>query len=320
MKDNLFLDVAHLALGDSIALFPLVDILTKNKNVFISNKFNFLFEKEYPNIFFIGPHQIYKEHHKILIEYNNITHTIQESYVVGFHGTHIKFKNNEVFYKYQRNSRLPLQKQFAKFLDISLEKEIKPKIHLNKNYQNIKEKYVCICTQTTLQGKFWNYPNGWEVIVDYLKKLNYRVICIDKEKIYGNTVYLNEIPSNAEDFTGKSLEETVNIINGCEFVIGLCSGLSWIAWALNKKVIQILGLTGKAITFENEYGIINENVCNSCFSDKSVKQFDVDIPFQDFLLCPKFKNTKRIFECTKEITPEMIIDKILKLLEKQHHT
>jgi autotransporter strand-loop-strand O-heptosyltransferase len=118
------------------------------------------------------------------------------------------------------------------------------------------------------------------------------------------------MPNNAINKTGLSLDDTISIINNCDFFIGLDSGLSWIAWALNKKVIQILGLTGKAIAFKNEYAIINENVCNSCFSDKSIKEFDVDVPFEDFLLCPKFKNTKRIFECTKQITPNMIIDKI----------
>jgi autotransporter strand-loop-strand O-heptosyltransferase len=310
MKENIFLDVGHLALGDSIALIPLTNILSKNKNIFIFNKFDFLFEKEYPNLFFIREHHIYRESNKILIEYNNITYEIQECYVIGYHATHIKFENNQSSYRHERNSRLPLQKQFAKFLNINLEKEIKPKIYLNKNFKNIKEKYVCICPQTTLQGKYWNYSNGWEIVVDYLKKLNYRVLCIDKEKVYGNPVYLNKMPSNAEDFTGKPLEEIINIINGCDFLIGLDSGLSWIAWALNKKVIQILGLTGRAIAFQNEYSIVNENVCNTCYSDKSIQQFDLDVPFKDFLLCPKLKNTKKMFECTKQITPEMVINKI----------
>jgi autotransporter strand-loop-strand O-heptosyltransferase len=323
MKDNIFLDVHHLGLGDSIALFPLANILSQNYNVFYLNKFNFLFEQEHKNIFFITPLQIYKENTRTLISYNDNTYSIKDTYIIGYHFAHIQHNHNQPpTSRSERNSRLSLQKQFAKFLNIDLKKEIKPKIHINNNYQKIKEKYVCICTQTTIQSKYWNYVGGWEIIVDYLKKLNYRVICIDKEKIYGNPVYLNKIPANAEDFTGKPLDEVVNIINGCDFLIGLDSGLSWIAWALNKKVVQILGLTGKAIAFENEYSIVNENVCNSCFSDKSVNQFDLDTPFQDFLLCPKLKNTKRMFECTKQITPQMIIDKINIILHSantNHH-
>jgi len=55
----------------------------------------------------------------------------------------------------------------------------------------------------------------------------------------------------------------------------------------------------------------NFDVCNGCFN-KYV--FDRG----DWNWCPKHKNTNRQFECTKNITPEMVADKIIKaqLLEK----
>jgi autotransporter strand-loop-strand O-heptosyltransferase len=142
-------------------------------------------------------------------------------------------------------------------------------------------------------------------------------MCVDKYEAYGNLVYMNTMPQNVINKTGLPLNKVANIINNCDFFIGLDSGLSWLAWALNKKVIQILGMTGKSIAFKNQYGIVNENVCNTCFSDKNVGIFSDSSPFNDFLMCPKYKNTPRIFECTKYITPEMVIQKIDEILNEK---
>ena len=195
--------------------------------------------------------------------------------------------------------------------------ESKTKITIKNKFKLNFNKYVCIATQSTSQAKYWNYENGWEKIIEYLKKNGYDVICVDKHEFYGNLVYMNSIPINAINKTGLPLNKVANIINKCDFFIGLDSGLSWLAWALNKKVIQILGITGKSIAFENKYGIINKNVCNTCFSDKNLNIFSSDVPFNDFLMCPKHKNTPRIFECTKSITPEMVIEKIDQILNEK---
>lgn len=315
MNENVYFQADYLGLGDTVAAFPFINMHNEifNKNVFVSSKFDFLFE-DYKNIFFIKEYQTFKDNTRILVDYKNNIFNIDEMYLLAYHSLHHKVVNNQIFIQKRPNERLQLQKQFAKFIDINFEKEIKPKISVDKNYVNKYNKYVCIATQTTMQGKYWNYPNGWEFIVDFLKKNNYEVICVDKNKLNGNVIYTNEIPKNAIDQTNLSLKDTVNLINYCEFFIGLDSGLSWIAWALGKKVIQILGLTGKSLIFENEYGIVNENVCNTCFLDKSISQFDSNIPFNDYLMCPKHKNTSRIFECTKNITPDMVIEKIYKII------
>lgn len=316
MKENVYFQADYLGLGDTIAAFPFINLhnIQFNKNVFISSKFDFLF-KNYKNIFFIKEHQIYKDNTRILIDYENKIFNINEMYLLAYHTLHQKYINKEIFFQKRANSRLPLQEQFAKFIDINFEKEIKPEITIDINYKKKYNKYVCIATQTTMQGKYWNYPNGWEIIIDYLNKHEYQVVCIDKHKVYGNTIYTNNIPKNAIDQTNLALEEVVNLINHCDFFIGLDSGLSWIAWALDKKIIQILGLTGKDIIFNNENAILNQNVCNSCFSDKSIIQFDSDLPFNDYLMCPRHKNSNKIFECTKTITPTMVIEKINKLID-----
>jgi autotransporter strand-loop-strand O-heptosyltransferase len=310
MKENVFFQMKGLGLGDTISSIPLANLhnIEKNKNVFLMSNFSDLFSG-YDNIVFIKEYQMFMDNDRVLIDHNNQIFNMNDMYILGYHTTHHKFIDNKSYFQIRKNERLPLQRQFAKFLDIDFKKEIKPKIHIDPNYKSPYEKYICIATQTTMQGKYWNYPNGWEVVIEYLKKIGYTVLCIDKHSSYG-LIYNNNIPKNAIDKTNLSLKEAANLINNCDFFIGLDSGLSWLAWALNKEVVQILGLTGGAIAFENKYRVINEKVCNTCFSDRNIKQFDSDMPFNDFLLCPKYKNTNKIFECTKSITPEEVIKKI----------
>jgi hypothetical protein len=59
-KENIFFNGSILGLGDSIAVMPLIEIyanINKNKKVFFSNKFYYLFYKEYKNIFFLKDDQ-----------------------------------------------------------------------------------------------------------------------------------------------------------------------------------------------------------------------------------------------------------------------
>jgi autotransporter strand-loop-strand O-heptosyltransferase len=316
MNDNVYFNGLVLGLGDTIALIPFLNIykIKNNKNIFFLTNFYSLFENEYKNIFFIkDPSQISICDSFATIQYNQKKFIAYERYHLGYTTVHYIKKD----FKILNNERLQLQHQLSKFIGINFKGEIKTRIDLSNQNFNHKNKYVCIATQSTIQAKYWNYQQGWEKLIEYLKKNGYDVICVDKNEVYGNLVYMNSIPKNAINKTGLPLNKVANIINKCDFFIGLDSGLSWLAWALNKKVIQILGITGKSIAFENKYSIINENVCNTCFSDKNLNVFSSDVPFNDFLMCPKHKNTSRIFECTKLITPQMVIQKIDEILNEK---
>jgi autotransporter strand-loop-strand O-heptosyltransferase len=316
MNDNVYFNGSFLGLGDTIALIPLLNIfkIKNNKNIFFLTNFYSLFENEYKNIFFIkDPSQILISDSFVTIQYNEKKVIAYERYSLGYSTAHYIKKD----FKILNNERLQLQYQLSKFIGINLKEEIKTRIDLSNQNFNHQNKYVCIATQTSLQAKYWNYENGWEKIIEYLKQNGYDVICVDKDEIYGNLVYMNTIPKNAINKTGLPLNKVANIINKCDFFIGLDSGLSWLAWALNKKVVQILGMTGKSIAFENKYSITNQNVCNTCFSDQNLNVFSGDAPFNDFLMCPKYKNTPRIFECTKSITPQMVIEKIDQILNEK---
>ena len=115
---------------------------------------------------------------------------------------------------------------------------------------------------------------------------------------------------NVIDHTGSyPLEQRINEINHCEFIITISTGLAWISWSLNKKVVMISGFTKPYCEFkEDNIRIINENVCNGCFNR-------VDIDWKEKDWCPDHKGTERQFECTKKITPKMVKDEIKKLIK-----
>lgn len=185
-------------------------------------------------------------------------------------------------------------------------KEEKPILTFQNSTKKHK-KYVTIATQSTAQCKYWNNEKGWEKLIKHLNSKGYDVWCIDRFASFGNQKQkMNFIPNGAIDKTGDlPLEVRMSQIYNSEFFIGLGSGLSWLAWALNKPTVLISGFSKPFAEFETPYRIINESVCNGCWNDPSLK-FDK----ANWMWCPRNKN----FECSSKITPEMVIDKISTLL------
>jgi autotransporter strand-loop-strand O-heptosyltransferase len=293
-QDNVLIYFNSDCLGDSIAWMPYVEEYRKitNSKVYCVNFFNKIFN--YGNINFINKEDI-----------ENFV--FDKVYFMGFWIENLKFK--EMNLKDPRT--LNLQEVACDILDLQY-KEKKPNLFIKNTQNKYKNKYVCIATQSTSQAKYWNHENGWEKVIDYLKNKGYDVLCIDKYNKYGNLVYMNTIPKNAIDKTGNiDIQDRINDILNCEFFIGLPSGLSWLAWALNKKVILISGFSDPKTEFFTPYRVINKNVCNSCWNDTKFI-----FPYDDFIYCPRHKNTSRIFECTKSITPEIVIEEINKIMDK----
>lgn len=183
--------------------------------------------------------------------------------------------------------------------------EIRPKLKdIKKDEPPIKFKYVCMSTQSTNQCKYWNYPDGWNILCKKLIDNGFIPICLDLHEIFGIDGNWNYSPNNAVKKTGMSLDDILYYLKYCEFFIGLSSGLSWIAWALGKKVVMISGVTKPENEFkQNNIRIHNSNVCNGCFNKTLSYEFDPG----DWMWCPVHKNTKRQFECTSNITPDDIM-------------
>ena len=169
------------------------------------------------------------------------------------------------------------------------------------------EPYVCIGVQASTPIKGWQYPNGWKIVVDYLKRLGYRVFCIDRKNFQRDGQYVAQIPEGAEDFTGDfSIMERANMLYRAEFFIGLSSGLSWLAESVNCPVVMICGFSSSWHEFHTPYRVANRLVCNGCYSDLRVRAFDNFCPYQ--------VGTARELECQKKISPRQVLNTIERLI------
>ena len=208
------------------------------------------------------------------------------------------------------NREKPIQKQICDQLHIEY-KEIKPTILENDlgEYSIPKKKYVCIAVQSTNQCKLWK-ESGWDKVVRLLKKMGYKVLCIDQWNTYGNPDLdmWNTMPKHAIDETGPwPIQKRVKQIAGCDFFIGLSSGLSWLAWGLGKKVVMISGATKEINEFKsNCFRVQNKSVCHGCLNDESLG--NLYEPPWDY--CPKNKK----MECYKKISFEMVKEQIIKCI------
>tara|TARA_Y100000034_G_scaffold1451_2_gene1807 strand:+ start:343 stop:2241 length:1899 start_codon:yes stop_codon:yes gene_type:complete len=304
---RVFVHLASNSLGDNLAWVPQVEEYRRvhecEVDVQIASRLVGLFESSYPLLHFIVKEDASGEDGE-----RDSAKIAKKGYDAAFSvGCH---KPNDM--------TMPVIRIATKYLGLPYQ-EIKPKTQLPPNLKNnFNKKYVCIATQSTAQCKYWNYPGGWKQTVDYLKTLGYDVVCIDRDACFGVEDHWNHTPDNAirkNEFKGSGdpeipLMDRINDIYFCDFFIGLSSGLSWLAWALNKPVIMIAGASAPRHEFYTPYRIINQDVCHSCFDDVDCMPFNRD----EWMWCPRHKDTPRQFECSKKITFEMVKKQIDRLL------
>jgi len=267
--------VTH-SLGDNIAFSIYGDAYQKKYGgqVYVKTKWHLIFYSDNPNVFFVG------------LDY-------EDNFDI----------KKDIHFVFQEG---PMQKIACDVLGLDYE-ELMPLINTSSKHAfNRKKKYVCISVHSTSQMKYWNNGVGWQKVVRYLKKLDYDVYVIDKDELYGLKDKWNKIPDGAINETGNyPIDYRIQQIKNCSFFIGLSSGLSWLAWALNKKVIMVSGCTSEDNEFKkNSYRVINNNVCHGCLNDSNIdnKKGIVD----HWIYCPKDKD----FECSKTISFEMVKQKI----------
>ena len=138
------------SLGDTISWVPYCEEFRKiNECELIVSTFkNFLFEKSYPSLTFVPP--------------GGVVHNIHAMFNIGW------FYDKEKEPEYP--SSIPLQKSITNILGLDF-KEVKPKIDFSPSERPIENKYFCIANHSTAQAKYWNNPNGWQEVVDYLNQI-----------------------------------------------------------------------------------------------------------------------------------------------------
>ena len=260
------------SLGDSIAWVPYCLEFKKKHNchVIVSTFKNFLFKDVYPELEFVEP--------------GTTVPNIYAQYKIGW------------FYNPDKEPALPntvnLQECAANILGLDYQ-EIVPRISYEIG-NNLYGKYVTIATNSTAGCKFWT-KEGWQQVINFLHENGYAVINTSKEKNpFDNCIQIDDV----------SIENTMNVIHHSHLFIGLSSGLSWLAWAMNKKVVMISNFTEDNHEFDC-IRITNKNVCHGCWNKPEFK-FDKG----DWNWCPVHKGTDRQFECHTAISGEQVISSL----------
>ena len=284
---KVYVSFESASLGDTLSWIPYLDEFKKTYNcdLIVSTYLNDLFINQYPNINFIKP--------------GTQVDNLYALYRIGW------FYNEDNNYDSHRHpydpKSQPLQKTASDILGLEY-KEIKPKLKYPKLP---KRKKVGIAIHSTAQSKYWNNPNGWQEVVNYLKIKGYEVILYSKED---DNHMGNPTPYGVKKFKTSTLNALINDMSTCEFFIGLGSGLTWLAWSINLPVVLISGFSEKwAETKSDTYRVINEDVCHGCFNK-------CKLDAADWNWCPILKDTDRMFECTKTITSKMVIEEINKII------
>lgn len=287
---KILVSIDSRSLGDTLAWLPVIDKMREkfDADMFVSTFWNSLVVHFFPNLRFAHPG--YRD--------SNMSATIG----VGWY-------EEEDRNLHKRDPRsISLQQVAGDILGFEVNGDILPPqlpVTVLSSTRPIEKKYVCIATESTANSKHWHYPGGWQAVVDYLIAIGYEVVVIQSqdthlERVINKTGNL-EIMDRAID------------LHHCEFFIGIGSGLSWLAWALQKPVVMISGFSMPFCEFASKnYRVINTDVCHGCFNDPSHK-FDRG----DWNWCPRLKNTERMFECTTKITPDQVIKKIDELIQKE---
>jgi autotransporter strand-loop-strand O-heptosyltransferase len=274
---KVFISFESKSLGDTIAWIPYCLEFKKKYDceVVVSTFLNFLFEGAYPELTFVGR--------------GKTVHNIIAMLEIGW------FWNKDK--EPQHPATIPLQKSATNILALEYN-EIVTDLDFLPKQRPIEDKYITISTFSTSALKHWDKSN-WQMVVDYFVNHGYKVVEVSKD---------NSDLSNIQNIEDVSLENTMNYIHHSDLFIGLSSGLSWLSWALKKKVVMISNFTTKDHEFQsNCIRITDESICNGCWNNPMFK-FDKG----NWWYCPEHEDTPKQFECHKRITPQKVIQEIQK--------
>jgi autotransporter strand-loop-strand O-heptosyltransferase len=278
------------ALGDSLAWFPYVEEFRKKHGceLVVSTFMNDMFIDNYPNIQFSNP--------------GLEVHNLYSMYTVGL------YYNDDNSINGLKNPTDPksvtLQKMCTDILGLEYE-EIKPKIKQRPVKQDHDLKQVCIGIFGTAQSKFWNNPNGWQDVVNWLKDRGYVVRLISKE---GDDYMGNKLPTGIIQHPNGPIELVMDELKKSKAFIGIGSGLSWLSWSLDVPTVLISGFSYDWAEMKDCIRIAApKGKCEGCFNR-------VRLDGGDWNWCPDHKGTDRQFECTKSISSIQVIKELEKFL------
>jgi len=285
---RVYIAIDSKALGDTLAWFPYIEEFGKKHNckMVASTFHNTMLRNQYPNIEFVKPGEV-----------------VPNLYAMYSLGLFYNDDGNINLFKNPRDPKSVTMQQMATDI-LGLEyKEIKPK--LPKRNVEKDDKLITIATHGTAQPKYWNNPNGWQEVIDWLTDRGYTVKLLSKE---GDGYMGNLNPNGVIKHPEGPIESVMDEMVKSKAFIGIGSGLSWLSWGLGTKTVLISGFSYDWAEMEDCVRIGTPNgKCSGCFNR-------LKLDAGNWNWCPDHKNTDRQFECTKSITSEMVINELEKFL------
>ena len=276
---KVFISFESKALGDTLAWMPYCEEFASHYkcDVIVSTFKNFLFEAAYPSLTFVG---------------RGVVQNIFAMFKLGWDS------NKEPV----PAASVPLQQTASNILLLPF-KEILPRIVFTPKERPCEEKYIAISIHSTSGLKLWHY---WQEVVDYLVGAGYKVYEISDTAKDHKSHTTQPALINITELEDTSLDNTMNMIHHADICLGLSSGISWLCWALGKKVIMISNFTNKNHEFQsNCIRVYDESICHDCWGDLKFR-FNLG----DWEYCPRHEGTPRHFECHKLISAKRVIDAI----------
>lgn len=271
---KVFISFESKSLGDTLAWLPYC-LAFKEKHgcdVTVSTFLNELFVDEYPELEFVPR--------------GEVVNGIMAMFELGWYWD--DNKEPEV------PNTIPLQKAATNTLNLPFV-ELKPRMAFRPKERPIEEKYIAVSTRSTSQAKHWDHFGS---LINMLAERRYKIVDVSLE---------GADFANLEHIEDRSSENLMNYIHHAEFFIGLGSGSSWLAWALDKHVVMICNFSEDGHEFTgNCTRITDTTICHGCWN-KEMFKFDKG----NWDWCPEHENTNRQFECHKLIKPETVLDIII---------
>lgn len=292
---KIYIHLDSSALGDTLAWFPIIEEFRKENNcsVICSTFHNEWFEGNYPEIQLVKP--------------GTEVYDIYGMFTIGwfYDGKNVVYDKTPIDFK-----KHPLQQTATEILGMKY-KETKPLLNSPTRKTDIEGKYVVIAPHASAHAKYWMYPKGWQIVIDYLTSKDYKVVMLTQEPL-GDEWHDSKIGGTLTNVINKTgdfpLEDRMVDIRDADAFIGLGSGLSWLSWALNTPTVLISGFSYPYTEFQDCERIFPKDpqTCKGCFNRRWLDPGDWE-------WCPDHKDTPRQFECTKVIEPSQVIESLNKL-------
>jgi autotransporter strand-loop-strand O-heptosyltransferase len=144
---------------------------------------------------------------------------------------------------------------------------------------------------------------------NYLQNKGYKVAVVDQHRTFGTDGFMNTSPQSDYHFHNKPLDEVMSVIKGADLHIGIGSGLSWVAWALDIPTVLISSFSKPYCEFQLNTARIHTDTPNSGYFN--THKMDASnwnwYPFKQI-------NSMEDWYEIETITPDLVIEGIDRIL------